>query len=105
MQYWEVVRSRFSTINYYSMQDPMLRLGIKEYTKLAQKLTIVIHSAWKINFNYDVEYFEDDCIAGKRLLLNRSVPRPKVFANDTYRHNISAPSSPQRRLQDFRLHQ
>jgi hypothetical protein len=101
-QYWEVVRLRFSTI---VCRIHCLRLGIDEYAKLAQKVTIVIHSAWKMNFNQGMEYFEDDRIAGNCLLLNSSVPRPKVFANDTYRHNISAPSSPRRPLQDFRVHQ
>ena len=55
----------------YSMQDPLLGLDVGEYAKLAKNVTIVIHSAWKMNFNQGVEYFEDDCIAGKCLLINR----------------------------------
>jgi hypothetical protein len=47
----------------YSVQDPLLGFDVEEYAKLAQNVTIVIHSAWKMNFNQSVEYFEDDCIA------------------------------------------
>jgi hypothetical protein len=63
----------------YNMQDPLLGLDIKEYARLAQNVTIVIHSAWKMNFNQGVEYFEDDCIASKSPLLKISVHRPKFF--------------------------
>ena len=89
----------------YSMQDPFLGLDIEEYAKLAQNITIVIHTAWKMKFNQGVESFEDDCIASKWLPLIRSVPRPKVFVYHTRRHNVPPPPSSCWPLQNLRLHQ
>jgi hypothetical protein len=55
----------------YIMQDPLLGLDIDEYAMLAQDVTIVIYSVWKMNFNQGVEYFEVDYRVGKCLLINR----------------------------------
>jgi nucleoside-diphosphate-sugar epimerase len=48
----------------YSMQDPLLGLTIEEYAKLASTVTIVLHNAWKMDFNLGVESFVDDCLRG-----------------------------------------
>lgn len=54
----------------YNMQDTSLGLECSDYTRLAQTVTIVVHTAWKMDFNQGVEYFEDDCI--------RSTPNPNI---------------------------
>lgn len=61
----EILETARSRLLNYSMQDPLLGLDIREYSKLEQEVTIVMHSAWKMNFNQSIEYFEDDCIASK----------------------------------------
>jgi hypothetical protein len=63
----------------YSMQDPLLSLDIEGYSRIAQDVTIVLHSAWKMNFNQSVESFEDDCIASESPLPIRPVPSPNPF--------------------------
>jgi len=47
-------------------------LGLNEetYQEIASHLTNVIHCAWSVNFNYSLESFEKDCIAGARHLLD-----------------------------------
>lgn len=77
----------------YCMQDPLLGLDVEEYAKLARNVSIIIHVAWKMNFNQAVEYFEGDCIAGKWPLniINS-------LTNRSHRNNIPPLSSPRRPL-------
>jgi len=63
----------------YSMQDPLLGLDVGEYAKLAQNVTIIIHSAWKMNFNQGVEHFEDDCLASKCISLSIGVVSQRLL--------------------------
>jgi hypothetical protein len=88
----------------YSMQDALLGLDVEEYVKLAQNVTIVIHSAWKMNFNQGVEHFENDCIASKCTSLSICVSTQSVFLI-IYRHYVPPPSSPRRPPQNFRFHE
>jgi len=45
-------------------------LGLEDdmYQEIASNLTSIIHSAWAVNFNWSLESFEKDCIAGKPLV-------------------------------------
>jgi aryl carrier-like protein len=62
-----IMRSGKVELLNYSMQDPLLGLDAETYAMLAREVTIVIHNAWKMDFNQGVEYFENDCI---RSMLN-----------------------------------
>ena len=53
--------SRIQSLNF-SMGDPLLGLDIDTYYHLATSVTIVVHNAWKVDFNIGVEEFESDCI-------------------------------------------
>ncbi|RFU33647.1 hypothetical protein B7463_g2658, partial [Scytalidium lignicola] len=53
----------------FCMQDPLLGLDIESYYKLATSVTVVMHNAWKLNFNQTVEDFENDCIRSTMNLL------------------------------------
>jgi thioester reductase-like protein len=46
----------------FSMQDPLLGLGIEEYAILAKDVTVVVGNAWKMDFNAAVGEFEGDCL-------------------------------------------
>lgn len=46
----------------FSMQDPLLGLDIDTYHRLAASVTMVVQTAWKMDFNMGVEEFEGDCI-------------------------------------------
>lgn len=53
--------SRIQWLNF-SMSDPLLGLDINSYYHLATSVTMVVHNAWKMDFNIGVEEFESDCI-------------------------------------------
>ncbi|GAB7353493.1 hypothetical protein MBLNU459_g3943t1 [Dothideomycetes sp. NU459] len=53
----------------YDMSDPKLGLGEKAYDELAGEVTTVVHNAWKMDFNQQVDNFDHDCIKGTMSLL------------------------------------
>jgi hypothetical protein len=56
------------------------RLGLteKEYEILLQEVDTVIHNAWKVNFNHQVEAFEEPHIQGVRRLVDFSIASEKT---------------------------
>lgn len=48
----------------YNMEDPLLGLDIDTYYRLSREVTTVVHDAWRVNFNQNVQDFEDDCLRG-----------------------------------------
>jgi nucleoside-diphosphate-sugar epimerase/acyl carrier protein len=56
------------------------RLGLDEekYDILLQEVDTIIHNAWKVNFNHQVEAFEDPHIQGVRRLVDFSVASEKT---------------------------
>ncbi|KAJ5630473.1 uncharacterized protein N7484_010573 [Penicillium longicatenatum] len=54
------------------------------YSQIKRSVTVVIHCAWSVNFNWALESFEQSCIAATRnlldLCLNAEGPRPASFA-------------------------
>lgn len=50
--------------------DAYLGLPTATYDAIAGKLTNVIHCAWAVNFNWGLQSFEKDCIAGVNHLIN-----------------------------------
>ena len=49
----------------YSMTDPLLGLDVDTYHHLSKVVTIVLHNAWRVDFNQVVECFEKDCLRGE----------------------------------------
>lgn len=56
------------------------RFGLdeKQYTEVRQNVDIIIHNAWKVDFNHSLESFEQTHIAGVRRLVD--------FSHDSPRH-------------------
>ncbi|OJD40614.1 male sterility protein [Diplodia corticola] len=54
----------------YDMKDEKLGLAPTEYDQLLNEVTVVIHNAWKMDFNQRVEMFEADCLNGTMNLLS-----------------------------------
>ncbi|KAL1630111.1 putative NRPS-like protein biosynthetic cluster [Diplodia seriata] len=54
----------------YDMKDEKLGLEPEEYGRLLSEVTVVIHNAWKMDFNQRVEMFEADCLQGTMNLLS-----------------------------------
>ena len=48
----------------YDMGDAKLGLGDEVYARLASEVTTVVHNAWKMDFNQQVDMFEQDCLRG-----------------------------------------
>lgn len=46
----------------YQMSDPHLGLEHLRYSDLAKEVTLVLHNAWKMDFNTPVHEFERDCL-------------------------------------------
>ncbi|GJJ13590.1 putative secondary metabolism biosyntheticenzyme [Clathrus columnatus] len=53
-----------------------LGLNDAEYTNLRNNVTHIIHSAWELRFNVDLEYFEPMHIAGVRNLIDLALSSP-----------------------------
>lgn len=51
----------------YDMEDEKLGLGDELYKKLQSEVSIVLHNAWRLDFNRPVDMYEADCISGKRI--------------------------------------
>lgn len=52
------------------LSDAHLGLPVATYNAIAQSVTNVIHCAWAVNFNWGLQSFEKDCIAGVNHLIN-----------------------------------
>ncbi|KAK7556641.1 male sterility protein [Phyllosticta citricarpa] len=53
----------------YDMKDELLGCEKELFNKLAEEVTVVVHNAWKMDFNQKVEEFEKDCLKGTMHLL------------------------------------
>lgn len=61
----------------YDMMDPKLGLGEEKYWQLASEVTSVVHNAWKMNFNQQVDMFEEDCLSGTLNLMRFAYEKTK----------------------------
>lgn len=81
---------KVTTLNF-SMRDPLLGLDIETYYNLATSVTVVMHNAWKMNFNQTVEDFEADCIRSMSSLFPHDLESPlgRLNANNRggFRYN------------------
>ncbi|WQF89304.1 Putative AMP-dependent synthetase/ligase domain, phosphopantetheine binding ACP domain, AMP-binding [Colletotrichum destructivum] len=54
----------------YDMTDERLGVDQQTYQKLADEVTVVMHNAWKLDFNQPVQQFEADCLRGTMSLMS-----------------------------------
>ncbi|TEA18492.1 Adenylate-forming reductase Nps11 [Colletotrichum sidae] len=54
----------------YDMADGNLGVDRETYAKLAGEVTMVVHNAWKLDFNQPVQQFEADCLRGTMHLMS-----------------------------------
>ncbi|OHF02524.1 male sterility protein [Colletotrichum orchidophilum] len=54
----------------YDVKNEKLGLDEETYQRLATEVTIVIHNAWKLDFNQPIQQFEDDCLRGAMHLMS-----------------------------------
>ncbi|GKT56366.1 male sterility protein [Colletotrichum tofieldiae] len=54
----------------YDMTDTTLGLDSRTFALLANEVTLVMHNAWKLNFNEPIQQFEDDCLKGTLNLMS-----------------------------------
>ncbi|KZL79225.1 male sterility protein [Colletotrichum incanum] len=54
----------------YDMKDTALGLDSRMFVLLANEVTLVMHNAWKLNFNEPIQQFEDDCLRGTMNLMS-----------------------------------
>ena len=75
------ISSKIVVLGNYSMQDPLLGLDIDTYQLLSHTVTLVIHNAWKMDFNLPLAAF-DDCLRSCMSLLRfcHAGRASKVFA-------------------------
>jgi len=80
--------------------NSQLGLSPSDYEGLCSELTIIVHSAWTVNFNTKLESFEHDCIKGTRHLIDlclrsRSGERPAglVFCSSISSARVPDPVS------------
>lgn len=69
--------------------DEKFGLSEKKYEELKESVDMVIHNAWKVNFNHKVEAFEQTHIEGVRRLVDFSLES----ANKAHIHFISSIST------------
>ncbi|KAK1977171.1 male sterility protein [Colletotrichum cereale] len=54
----------------YDMKDTSLGLGSPMFERLVNEVTLVMHNAWKLDFNQPIQQFEDDCLKGTMNLMS-----------------------------------
>ncbi|RMZ43874.1 putative NRPS-like protein biosynthetic cluster [Aspergillus flavus] len=77
----EFIHAHFGALN--------LGLSIDKYNELTKSVDLIIHNAWKVNFNHKVEAFEDPHIRGIRSLVDFSLRS----AHSAHIHFISSIST------------
>ncbi|KAI9368851.1 hypothetical protein BJX61DRAFT_550058 [Aspergillus egyptiacus] len=63
-------RVEFLTVSFGTRH---LGLDAEKYAQLKASVTLIIHNAWKVNFNHPVSSFEDPHLIGLRELINLSL--------------------------------
>ncbi|KAK2062081.1 male sterility protein [Colletotrichum caudatum] len=60
---------KISAVNY-DMGDAHLGLDSQMFELLASEVTLVMHNAWKLDFNQPIQQFENDCLRGTMNLMS-----------------------------------
>lgn len=65
----------FSRVEFLQAQFGAEKFGLSDskYKELTESVDTIIHNAWKVNFNHEVEAFEDTHIKGVRRLVDFSL--------------------------------
>ncbi|KAJ0322770.1 hypothetical protein COL5a_008596 [Colletotrichum fioriniae] len=72
----------------YDMKDGKLGLDEQMYQRLVNEVTVVMHNAWKLDFNQPIQQFEDDCLRGNMHLMSFCLKgRKKTF---TFMSSVAA---------------
>ena len=71
-------------VHYFAAKLTHPHLGIYDpaFSELTGQIDVVIHNAWKVDFNQTLESFENDHIRGTRALVdwsNTSPKRPRIL--------------------------
>ncbi|KAJ0314236.1 hypothetical protein Brms1b_007110 [Colletotrichum noveboracense] len=61
----------------YDMKDARLGLDPETYNQVEAEVTVVMHNAWKLDFNQPVQQFDDDCLRGTMHLMSFCLKGPK----------------------------
>ncbi|KAH9228086.1 hypothetical protein K456DRAFT_1774760 [Colletotrichum gloeosporioides 23] len=61
----------------YDMKDARLGLDPETYKQVEAEVTVVMHNAWKLDFNQPVQQFDDDCLRGTMHLMSFCLKGPK----------------------------
>ncbi|KAK2729501.1 ochratoxin a non-ribosomal peptide synthetase [Colletotrichum kahawae] len=65
----------------YDMKDERLGLDPQTYENVEKEVTVVMHNAWKLDFNQPVQQFDEDCLRGTMHLMSFCLKGPeKTFA-------------------------
>ncbi|KAH6629751.1 hypothetical protein C7974DRAFT_359737 [Boeremia exigua] len=64
--------------------DTHLGLPFATYNAIAQKVSHVIHCAWAVNFNWGLQSFEKDCVAGVNHLIGLCLASSAPGGNATF---------------------
>ncbi|RMY56009.1 hypothetical protein D0865_03872 [Hortaea werneckii] len=73
----------------YEMSDSHLGLEHQTYSALAKEVTLVLHNAWKMDFNTPVYEFERDCLQSTRHLMrfaNTGCSKKFAFSSSVATH-------------------
>ncbi|KAI6854245.1 male sterility protein [Hortaea werneckii] len=73
----------------YKMSDSHLGLEYQKYSKLAKEVTLVLHNAWKMDFNTPVHEFEQDCLQSAMHLMrfaNTGLSKTFAFSSSVATH-------------------
>ncbi|EME44394.1 hypothetical protein DOTSEDRAFT_88564 [Dothistroma septosporum NZE10] len=77
----EALQKLVAVPSNFSSGDLGLNRGL--YDEIAHNITHLLHLAWSVNFNKNLESFESDCIAGANNLINLCLkarrPQPATF--------------------------
>ncbi|KAI9742808.1 MAG: hypothetical protein M1818_003537 [Claussenomyces sp. TS43310] len=74
-----VLKSHQSKAEFFqsSFGAPALGLAPEVYDRALAEVDVIIHNAWKVNFNHSLESFEEDHLRGLRNLIDLSLHSPR----------------------------
>ena len=70
----DLTKAEFLQVN---LVNPSLNLNDATFAKLASRVDVILHNAWKVDFNQTLESFEETHIRGVRNLIDLSINSPR----------------------------
>lgn len=71
-----IANGRLHVLNS-SLGEQDLGIGSQKFEEIRRRVTLIVHNAWSVNFNKDMESFERDCIQGSLHLINLCLASPR----------------------------